>query len=101
MDFDLFETDEDDDILSSINIEPTQMPNNGLVSEIIPELQCQGEDSINSQFSSDSFVKNVFLQNYNTIKNKAVEEVILTKYEFRRVHFNDEAVNRFVFGEAW
>ncbi|XP_013108570.1 protein MMS22-like [Stomoxys calcitrans] len=99
MDFDLFETDEDDDILSMV-IEPTQMPNEGVVNEIIPELQCQGEDSMNSQFSADGFVKNVFLQSYSSINNKAVEEITLTKYEFQKEHLSIGAVNGFVFGEA-
>ncbi|XP_075156078.1 protein MMS22-like [Haematobia irritans] len=99
MDFDLFEPDEDDDILSMV-IEPTQMPTEGIVNEIIPELQCQGEDSTNSQFSTDSFVNNVFVQNYSSMKNKAIDEVLLTQYEFQKRHLNSGTVNGFVFGEA-
>ncbi|XP_061387100.1 protein MMS22-like [Musca vetustissima] len=100
MDFDLFEPDEDDDILSAINIEPTQMPNDCVVNEIIPEFHCTGEDSMNSQFSTESFVKNAFLQNYCSARNRAIDEVTLTKYDFQKTNMNSGPVNTYLFGEA-
>ncbi|XP_005187651.1 protein MMS22-like isoform X1 [Musca domestica] len=101
MDFDLFEPDEDDDILSVVNIEPTQIPNDcGGVTETIPEFHCTGEDSMNSQFSSESFVKNVFFQSYSNARNKAIEEATLTKYDFQKANMNSGAVNTYLFGEA-
>ncbi|XP_073829155.1 protein MMS22-like [Musca autumnalis] len=100
MDFDLFEPDEDDDILSMVNIEPTQMPNDCVVNETIPEFHCNGEDSMNSQFSTESFVKNAFLQSYCNSRSKAIDEVTLTKYDFQKTNMNCGAVNTFVFGEA-
>lgn len=98
MDFDLFEPDEDDDILSTLNIEPTQIPSHALINDIIPELQCQGEDSINSEFSVESFIKNSFLlQN----KNKAIEGATLSSYKFQKQQLIGNTVITFVFGEAW
>ncbi|XP_055921049.1 protein MMS22-like [Eupeodes corollae] len=76
MDFDLFEV-EDDDIFSSLCIAPTQEPN--LANNPIPEFNCSGEDTTNGQFSSDSFIKNLFALNQ---KNPAIDEISLTSYGF-------------------
>lgn len=101
MDFDLFEPDEDDDILSTLNIEPTQAPNDSLNNDIIPEFQCQGDDSLNAQFSVDGFIKNAFLHCYLANRNKAIEKVTLSSYEFERHQLKGNTVTSFVFGEAW
>ncbi|XP_046803254.1 protein MMS22-like [Lucilia cuprina] len=100
MDFDLFEPDEDDDILSTLNIEPTQVPNDALSNDVIPEFQCQGEDSLNAQFSLDGFIKNTFLHYNFENKNKAIEEVSLSSYEFQKQQLKGNTVTSFVFGEA-
>lgn len=101
MDFDLFEPDEDDDILSTLNIEPTQVPSEAINNDVIPEFQCQGEDSANAQFSLDSFIKNSFLNHNFSNKNKAIAEVTISSYEFQREQIKGNLVTSFVFGEAW
>ncbi|KAM7349018.1 protein MMS22-like isoform 2-T2 [Cochliomyia hominivorax] len=100
MDFDLFEPDEDDNILSTVNIEPTQIPNDALNNDVIPEFQCQGEDSTNAQFSLDGFIKNGFLLQQFSNTNKAIEEITLSSYEFQRPQIRENNVAAFVFGEA-
>lgn len=97
MDFDLFELEEDDNILSSLSIEPTQVASETVINDI-PEFHCQGEDSLKAQFSVEGFIKNAFLQEN---KSMAIEEVTLTSYEFRREQLNENAVTNYVFGEAW
>lgn len=101
MDFLLFEPDEDDSILSSISMEPTQIPNNAINNDVIPEFQCQGDDSLSSQFSPDSFIKNCFLQNIFTKQNKILEEITLGTYQLQRHQFNGSTMRNFFFADAW
>ena len=98
MDFLLFELDEDDSILSSISMEPTQIPSN---DDVIAEFQCQGDDSLNSQFSPDSFIKNCFLQNIFTRQSKILEEITLGTYKLQRHQLNGNTMRNFLFADAW
>ncbi|XP_055859184.1 protein MMS22-like [Episyrphus balteatus] len=93
MDFDLFEV-EDDDIFSSLCIAPTQPD---LASNPIPEFNCTGEDSTNVQFSTDSFVKNLFALNQ---KNAAIDEISLSSYGFQHASLQTTLVLNCVVGEV-
>lgn len=100
MDFDLFELDEDDTIFSSTSIEATQIKNDNTDDDIIVEFQCQGEDSLNSQFSSQSFIKNYLLHNIFTKNNKILEEVSFGTYCLQKHQFKGNTMRNFLFADA-
>lgn len=93
MDFDLFEV-EDDAIFSTLCIAPTQEPDQP--NNPIPEFNCSGEDSTNVQFSSESFVKNLFALNQ---KNASIDEVVLTIHGFSHNSLQTALVLGHVVGE--
>ncbi|XP_055379869.1 protein MMS22-like [Condylostylus longicornis] len=93
MDFDLFET-EDDDMLSSMNIAQTEQlefPTNSL-----PEFNCQGEDTTSLDFLPDSFAKNFRVFNINFEQN---EEIQLTKYNFDKNSLYSSFKVNLIFGQ--
>lgn len=102
MDFDLFELDEDDAILSSMCFEPTQHQDAELITNVLAEFQCTGEDSTKSQFANEGFVKNGFILTINEQKKySALNEITLTSYEFQAAHLHSKSNEQFVFGDAW
>ncbi|XP_011176948.2 protein MMS22-like [Zeugodacus cucurbitae] len=93
MDFELFNLDEDDDLLSTACIEATQdhltAPQQtqafvGVCDEaVLPELQCNGEDTTHAQLASDGFVKSGFmLTRPEYYWRDASEALTLTELEF-------------------
>ncbi|XP_053951880.1 protein MMS22-like [Anastrepha ludens] len=112
MDFELFNLDEDDELLSTACLEATQYhltaPQQtqtlaGAVSEtVLPELQCSGEDSTHSQFAIEGFVKCGFMLAQPAHAWRQIsEEEILTEFEFGVKHLLEHDAVQFLFGTAF
>lgn len=93
MDFDLFNFDEDDELLSTACIEATQghltapqqtQTFDGAGEEsVLPELQCSGEDSTHAQFANDGFVRSGFMLTRPEYSWRDVSKgLTLTEFEF-------------------
>ncbi|XP_050332656.1 protein MMS22-like [Bactrocera neohumeralis] len=93
MDFELFNFDEDDDLLSTACIEATQgqltAPQQtqtfvGVVGEaVLPELQCSGEDTTHAKFASEGFVRSGFMLTRPEYAWRDASAVLtLTEFEF-------------------
>ncbi|XP_004520431.1 protein MMS22-like [Ceratitis capitata] len=111
MDFELFNLDEDDDLLSTACLVATQdhlaAPQHTQVLEnieaeiVLPQLQCSGEDSTHAQFASDSFVKCGFMLNRPEQTWREVSgEQILTELEFGVEQMCGHGNVNYLFGTA-
>uniref|UniRef100_A0A1A9WVN0 Protein MMS22-like n=1 Tax=Glossina brevipalpis TaxID=37001 RepID=A0A1A9WVN0_9MUSC len=99
MDFNLFDVEEDDVFTTSANsIEPTQVPN--VSQNEIHVLHCQGPDTLTSQFSEDSFVRNGFINNYLTENKQVSDDITLSVYKLQWKHIYGKAVCQYLFAEV-
>ncbi|XP_036338974.1 protein MMS22-like [Rhagoletis pomonella] len=111
MDFELFNLDEDDELLSTACIEatqdhlsvpkPTQALDGTIEDTVLPELQCSGEDSTHSQFANEGFVKCGFMLTYpEAAWRPAIEELTITEFEFGVKALRVHGSMQFLFGTA-
>lgn len=110
MDFDLFSSDDlGDELVSSAHWEPTQGP---IYSDtvnrepIFAELHCQGEDTAQSRFAEESFLRKGWitdLELHRTFDNYSWQDMIPISdmYDFKASDLNVTSVVEYCLTEAW
>lgn len=112
MDFELFNFDEDDDLLSTACIEATQdhltapqqtQAFDGVDEDaVLPELHCSGEDTTHAQFASEGFVRSGFmLTRPEYAWHNASESLKFTEFEFgvKQLHGHNNV--QYLIGTSW